>query len=643
MRQMTPVTAETQPRFDQTINVAPQAGRGAWPPCGRHHRMGLSRRGASCRDTPCHWEGRAPIAIPTEPCGKAHASRRGRALWRRLVMGVALACLWAAPACFSAGPIWFLATTALAAKPPLNGLAVFPFTPQRGSEKEKRLSEILQQEITRSVLRWGRVPVLTAETSALWQQKLGLKGMQRPKPGQLAQMGVQAALHGTVQRVAGLALLKVRLTGYSGSLLLGGAVIQRFEMETKAPGDVLDDLLHEIFSAIFLGDAPQAVPQPPSWDSLWRYRALRSQQLPPDSSENHKILQELRALENSPSGALDARAALAQAQLLMEHAMLDAKDAGRRKTLLNAALNPARRATAEEPWNVEALALKGEIHYFLRQEFEARREASVARVKNPLSGLAYAVLGLAAGLSTGEASINLRKALALNPFLRAANRPKGAPVFQNGVLEPIFARWEKLVAERAGKKSRRKNTKMNLAIALFEQKKWSEAEDALIVAAEFNEYSHQPELYLARILIETGDSHGAVERLGKLVVEFPQEVEVYYYYGIALENSKAYVEAMDAFQRTLAEKPGDERALFHLGTAAMGRKDWSRALDALRLLLSRNDQHAEGWLNYGIVNVRSKQWQAADDAFARALGLKPGWEEARRWRSRMKKRLGKKP
>lgn len=550
-------------------------------------------------------------------------------MWRRLVLGVALVCLWAAPA--------------RAAEPPLSGLAVFPLTPQRGLEKERQLSEFLQQEITRSVLHWGRVPVLTAETASLWQRKLGLTGMQGPDAAQLMRMGVQAALHGTVQRVAGLALVKVSLTGDSGSLLLGGAVTQRFALDARAPGDVLDELLHEVFSAIFRGDAPQARPQPPSWESLWRYRALSAQQLPPGSGENHKILKALRALETGPSRALAARAGLAQARLLLEHAMLDAKDTRRRRTLLNAALNPAKRATAEEPWNAEALALKGEIFYFLRREFESRREASVARVKNPLSGLAYAVLGLAAGLSTGEASINLQKALVLNPFLRTANRPKGAHAFQNGVLEPIFARWEKLVAERAGKQSRRNNTELNLAIALFEQKKWTEAEGALIEAAKSNEYSHQPELYLARILIETGDPHGAAERLGKLVVEFPQQAEVYYYYGIALENSKAYAEAMDAFQRTLAEKPGDERALFHLGTAAMGREDWSRALDALRLLLSRNDRHAEGWLNYGVVNARAEQWQAADDAFARALGLKPGWEEARRWRAQMQKRLGTKP
>ena len=130
-----------------------------------------------------------------------------------------------------------------------------------------------------------------------------------------------------------------------------------------------------------------------------------------------------------------------------------------------------------------------------------------------------------------------------------------------------------------------------------------------------------------------------MQRLGKLAVEFPQEAEIYYYYGIALESSGAYADAMDAFQRMLVEKPGDERALFHLGTSAMGRGDWGRALEALRVLLSRNDRHADGWLNYGVANVRVEQWQTADNAFSQALRLKPGWEKAQRWRKRIQPRL----
>lgn len=562
--------------------------------------------------------------------GKA-ASRPGRALWfgtaARLALVLALVCLLG----FPAG----------AAGAPLKRLAVFPFTSQRGQEREQRLAEFLQTEIVRSLSRWGRVAVLSAETASLWQRKLGLRGMDSPNAEQLKQMGVQAALHGTVQQVAGLALIKMRLSGASGNLL-GGIATQQFELASKKPRALLNDVLLDVFPALYGGDALSSGAQPVNWNRLWRYQGLRAQQLPPDADENHNLLRALRALEVSDPDPLAGRLALTRARLMLEHGVLNANDGRKRHRFLKLALTHAKRATLEEPWNARALALKGEIHYFLRQEFESRTEASVARVKNPLSALAYAVLGLAAGLSTGEASVNLRKAVALDPFLRAANRPQGTPAFQNGVLEPLFVRWEQLLANRDKTKAGQENLLINRAIALFKEKKWPEAEQALIEAAQSDEYSHLPELYLARIQIETGDSRGAVERLAPLTVEFPQEAEVYYHYGVALENTKAYAEAMDAFQKMLVEKPGDERGLFHLGTSAMERGDWSRALDALRLLLSRNDQHAEGWLNYGMVNAQSEQWQAADDAFQRALRLKPGWEEAQRWRDRMKRRIRRK-
>ena len=71
----------------------------------------------------------------------------------------------------------------------------------------------------------------------------------------------------------------------------------------------------------------------------------------------------------------------------------------------------------------------------------------------------------------------------------------------------------------------------------------------------------------------------------------------------------------------------------------MGRRDWGRAREALRLLLARDDNHTEGWLNYGIVNYRLEQWRDADNAFVRALQLNPGWEQAERWRERIRPRL----
>lgn len=528
----------------------------------------------------------------------------------------------------------------LCAAPPMAGLAVFPFTPQRSLEKGKRLATFLHEEITRSVLRWGRVPVMSAEAAALWQRKFALAGLAAPGGGQVKQMGVEAVIHGTSQLVAGLAQVKVRVTGRSGDLLLGRTIVLRFDLSAAPPRELLDELLRTVFGTLFRGDSPEAAPQPPGWRDMWRFYARRAQAREGSGGKApQQRLKPLRALAEGPARALAGRVALLEAKILLAEAVLRTKDGLARKTLLDSAMRQVSSVTEEEPWNADALALKGEIHFFLGQEFEARTEASIARVKNPLSGLAYLVLGLAAGLSTGEGGLNLEKALKANPFLRGANRPQGAPPLQFGLLEPIFARWDAYRARMASERARRENTKLNRAIALFEEKKWKQAQSALREAERADEYGHLPALYLARILIETDDPTTAAGQLHKLAVEFPQEAEIYYYLGIALENSEAYGEAMDAFQKALIEKPDDAGALLHLGTAAMGRRKWGRARETLRLLLARDDNHAEGWLNYGIVNYRLEQWRDADNAFLRALQLNPGWEEAERWRERIRPRL----
>ncbi|MCZ6645058.1 MAG: tetratricopeptide repeat protein [SAR324 cluster bacterium] len=516
-------------------------------------------------------------------------------------------------------------------------VAVFPFTAQRSVEKNRWLAQFLQDELTRSLMLPARLPVLGAETAALWQRKLGLRGLDGPTAPQLQEMHVEAVLHGTSQLVLQFALIRVQITGAQGGLLPGGAASLRFDLNTARPAQLLKEVLAAAVAGLFPPGTPALPPQPERWETLWEYYALRE----PSSRGNaaaglERRMARLERLTENP--ALVGRASVLMAEDLLKEARLRQTDGASHRKLLDAALNHARDAVTAEPWNSGALALQGEIHYFLKDDYDAKTEASIARVKNPLNGLAYAVLALAAGLSTGQANQHLQRALEVDPFLWKQNRPAGSPAFQDGVLEPLLNKWRGLRAKFAARDAGRLGPRLAAGIALFENKKWEEAEKALLEATQNDEYDHTPLLYLARIQIETGDSNAAVLQLRRLTTEFPQEAELYYYLGIALEQGEAYQEAIDAFQTSLRENPQDQRALFHIGTAAMGNGQWPRAQEALKMLLARIPGHQEGWLRYAIVNARLEQWQTAERAIGEALRLAPDAKDARQWQEKIRLR-----
>ncbi len=520
--------------------------------------------------------------------------------------------------------------------------AVFPFTAQRNVEQSRWLAAFLQEELTRSLRRWGQFPLPGPEPAALWQRKFGLRGLEPPEAAQLRRMGVEVVLHGTSQLVLGLALIKMRVTGAEGELLPDGTATFRIELKATAPiillAQVLGKALAGLSSKTPYDHPPEPLPQPAGWRQLWRYYKLRSTPHAPwDAAALARRMARLEKLAEEP--ALQGRVAAALAGILLEAALLDTEDRALRRGRLDAALRWAAQAVQIEPWNGDALALKGELHHFLRQEYDARTEASIARVKDPLNGLAYVVLALAAGLSTGEAAQHMKRALAVDPFLWKKNRPPEGPAFQNGVLEPVIEKWQALRAKARRRRKGSGDPRLAQGIALFENKKWTEAEKALLEAAAADEYSHAPLLYLARIQIETGNPEAASAQLRKLAVEFPQEAEIYYYLGIALERGEAYAEAIAAFQQSLREDPEYSLALLHIGTAALGGGQWERAREALRNFLSRDNRNAEGWLSYGIANARLERWEAADEAFREALNLQPGMREALRWRTEIRPRL----
>jgi tetratricopeptide (TPR) repeat protein len=297
--------------------------------------------------------------------------------------------------------------------------------------------------------------------------------------------------------------------------------------------------------------------------------------------------------------------------------------------VLRQALRMAADAAKLEPWNARTLALKGELHYFLKEDYESRTEASVARLRNPLEGLAYAVLALVSGLSTAEGTDWMKQALAADPYLRAAARPAGWPAFQRGALEPLVARWEQLRKGGDRWSDPEFENKIAEGETLFAEKRWDEAEDAFRAAQELQVDSHVPRLYLARIRRATGDAEGAANDLRGLAAEYPQEWEVWQEFGLALEQTEQFADAEEAFRHALDESPDEPSALFHLALVQMGGERWEAARNTLTILLEKNTRHGQAWLLLGTVETRLERWPEALHAYEQALLLDPDNEKAR--------------
>jgi tetratricopeptide (TPR) repeat protein len=253
----------------------------------------------------------------------------------------------------------------------------------------------------------------------------------------------------------------------------------------------------------------------------------------------------------------------------------------------------------------------------------------VARLRNPLDGLAYAVLALVAGLSTAEGGDMMRQALAADPFLRASARPAGWPPFQRGVIQPFVARWDELAKKTGGLADPEFEKQIALGKRLYEARQWEEANEAFIAAEALETDSHLPRLYLARIRMDSGDPAGAMEDLRILAGEYPQESEVWFAYGLTLEAGELFIEAEEAFRRALEERPDEPNALYHLALAQVAREHWQDARNTLRILTERNTRHGQGWLLLGTTELQLENWRDAHAAFRQALQVDPQNEKAR--------------
>ncbi|MDH4225847.1 MAG: tetratricopeptide repeat protein, partial [Deltaproteobacteria bacterium] len=396
------------------------------------------------------------------------------------------------------------------------------------------------------------------------------------------------------------------------------------------------------------GDGGGQPPGPVSWESTpWpqTWKAVQAFfSLPPPSDGPagwNRRIQELAPFLKEPG--LELHAALDLAALNLALALAEKQPEASRKHLKQA-LDYATRGADLAPWATRALALKGEAYVLLKEDYPARKEALVARVKNPLDGLAWMVLGLSAGLSTGEGSGYIRQALRVDPFLRGANRPPGQPVFQYGTLEPHWAKWDELNSRNPALIQKQTQTLMAGGQTLFAKKDWDGAAKAFQQAAKLNPDEAAPQIWLGRILLETGRADQAAEALNRLANQPPQNPEALFYLGMARLSQTKYPEAEEAFRSALREIPQPEtplhqQALFQLALSLTLRERWDESVPVLERLTSLNPGHSRGWLHLAVARYHLGRYPEADQAVQHHLELTPDSAEGREWQGRIQGKM----
>jgi tetratricopeptide (TPR) repeat protein len=486
---------------------------------------------------------------------------------------------------------------------------------------------------------------VSRDAAAQHAAHLALKPLAAPTAGQWTDLGFDYVVVGTVQRVLDRVAVQVRVLARSGDLTQPAPAAWTVDLMVDTPESAAAPLLEKAAAALALPPATATAGFPERWSAVQAVYGLAARSgRAASADERTALLGELPAYAQEPG--LAGRVAELEALLRLEHAILTLNGEEQTAELKRAAVT-AQRAIDEDPDDPERRALLGEIHYFMKQDYLAKTEASVARLKNPLAGLAWAVLGLLAGPTTGEGTEHLLRARQAEPFLWLAARAPNTPPYQGGILEVPLHRWavqhdqSGRVKPAASREERAESRTLLEGIAAFEARRWDAANAAFRKAADEDEYDFRPLLYQLRILIETGRSPEAVAPLRDLQAENPLEVEVQLYLGVALEKSGAWDEARSLFQRILQDDPQQPAALYHLGLTAIAAKAWDDAVEPLRTLTGIQPRHEDAWLQLGIALANLGQWAPADEAFRQVASLNPKSQPAREWRARIRPKLSR--
>lgn len=121
-----------------------------------------------------------------------------------------------------------------------------------------------------------------------------------------------------------------------------------------------------------------------------------------------------------------------------------------------------------------------------------------------------------------------------------------------------------------------------------------------------------------------GDAKGALETLKEAYKRFDKNVEIGYFYALALQDAKEYRAAARVLKGVLETNPKYENARLAYAFALEGARKYKQMEEQLKLLLEQNPQNAAAYNLWGFsLAERGVRLEEAKELLVKALGISP--------------------
>jgi tetratricopeptide (TPR) repeat protein len=127
----------------------------------------------------------------------------------------------------------------------------------------------------------------------------------------------------------------------------------------------------------------------------------------------------------------------------------------------------------------------------------------------------------------------------------------------------------------------------------------------------------------ARFHLQRGDIAQAVVVLEKATTAMPDSLDLYLFWGTAMERAERYDDAVRAYERGIAQLPREVDLYLYLGFSLEQRELWDEAIQVYRRGLVGAGEDPELYIRLGIVHGRQERWYDAISRYRKAVQADP--------------------
>ena len=160
-----------------------------------------------------------------------------------------------------------------------------------------------------------------------------------------------------------------------------------------------------------------------------------------------------------------------------------------------------------------------------------------------------------------------------------------------------------------------------LASALYARQKWVRACNNYQKAAKLKPSA---EIYYHwGLALEQLQDYSQAGSCFEKAAKLKPSAEIYYHWGLALEQLQEYSTAESCYAKAISLKADYEAAYYQLGRLQQDRTKWLHAIDSYQKVITLNSQHSSSCFHQAQVYQHLKQYDLAIDSYHQALDCAP--------------------